>query len=115
MIRRPPGSTLFPYTTLFRSLVERHVQDGFFAEVRVDVALFGLQIHYRCLDGDLFGHRAHLQLCVAVGDSVGPDSKTCLSKGLEAGGCDLKVVLARCYVRNCVMTEIGRASCRERV
>src|SRR2546426_2536864 len=27
MIRRPPRSTLFPYTTLFRSLVER-VADG---------------------------------------------------------------------------------------
>src|SRR3712207_9431586 len=25
MIRRPPRSTLFPYTTLFRSLVRRHV------------------------------------------------------------------------------------------
>src|SRR5256885_2775521 len=24
MIRRPPRSTLFPYTTLFRSLFERH-------------------------------------------------------------------------------------------
>src|SRR2546427_1765476 len=24
MIRRPPRSTLFPYTTLFRSLVDRH-------------------------------------------------------------------------------------------
>src|SRR3712207_9127085 len=26
MIRRPPRSTLFPYTTLFRSLVERAAQ-----------------------------------------------------------------------------------------
>src|SRR5688572_31540326 len=26
MIRRPPTSTLFPYTTLFRSLVPRHQQ-----------------------------------------------------------------------------------------
>src|SRR5256885_12871140 len=26
MIRRPPRSTLFPYTTLFRSLVERHAR-----------------------------------------------------------------------------------------
>src|ERR1041385_5263962 len=26
MIRRPPRSTLFPYTTLFRSLQERHPQ-----------------------------------------------------------------------------------------
>src|SRR2546423_8845176 len=32
MIRRPPRSTLFPYTTLFRSLSQR-------APARVDVAL----------------------------------------------------------------------------
>src|SRR5438270_9784206 len=29
MIRRPPRSTLFPYTTLFRSLLERLDQRGF--------------------------------------------------------------------------------------
>src|SRR2546429_5783446 len=28
MIRRPPRSTLFPYTTLFRSLLGRHAQRG---------------------------------------------------------------------------------------
>src|SRR3989442_3376312 len=28
MIRRPPRSTLFPYTTLFRSLVIRHLGEG---------------------------------------------------------------------------------------
>src|SRR2546430_12711962 len=28
MIRRPPRSTLFPYTTLFRSRIERVVRDG---------------------------------------------------------------------------------------
>src|SRR2546422_6935643 len=27
MIRRPPRSTLFPYTTLFRSIVARHDRD----------------------------------------------------------------------------------------
>src|SRR5256885_16742962 len=27
MIRRPPRSTLFPYTTLFRSMVSNHVKD----------------------------------------------------------------------------------------
>src|SRR2546430_3234759 len=27
MIRRPPRSTLFPYTTLFRSALERHADD----------------------------------------------------------------------------------------
>src|SRR6266576_380502 len=41
-------------------LVERHVEDGLLAELRVDVTLFGLQIHDGCLDNDLFGHRAHL-------------------------------------------------------
>src|SRR2546421_7951607 len=28
MIRRPPRSTLFPYTTLFRSLLQRHGPSG---------------------------------------------------------------------------------------
>src|SRR2546430_10269338 len=28
MIRRPPRSTLFPYTTLFRSAVDRHEPSG---------------------------------------------------------------------------------------
>src|SRR3712207_7629075 len=37
MIRRPPRSTLFPYTTLFRSVVRR-VLDGILdAEVRLGV------------------------------------------------------------------------------
>src|SRR2546430_11847308 len=27
MIRRPPRSTLFPYTTLFRSLIDKHRPD----------------------------------------------------------------------------------------
>src|SRR3712207_7287366 len=33
MIRRPPRSTLFPYTTLFRSLDERAVRDAPVADV----------------------------------------------------------------------------------
>src|SRR2546430_12277054 len=38
MIRRPPRSTLFPYTTLFRSgVVGASVQDGY--------VLFGLELH----------------------------------------------------------------------
>src|SRR3712207_8825745 len=34
MIRRPPRSTLFPYTTLFRSYVERFVEGVDYAKVR---------------------------------------------------------------------------------
>src|SRR3712207_7753266 len=41
MIRRPPRSTLFPYTTLFRSLGDGH-----------DVLV---RVHSECLTGDVFG------------------------------------------------------------
>src|SRR5256885_6785820 len=38
MIRRPPRSTLFPYTTLFRSLHAREIGGGHDAARRVDEA-----------------------------------------------------------------------------
>src|SRR3712207_7284040 len=42
MIRRPPRSTLFPYTTLFRSRhdarIERHVRSHLPIELEVDAA-----------------------------------------------------------------------------
>src|SRR5256885_10721134 len=39
MIRRPPRSTLFPYTTLFRSrTLERLAQHSNFDEIRADAA-----------------------------------------------------------------------------
>src|SRR3712207_7851556 len=54
MIRRPPRSTLFPYTTLFRSVgggeggddpLRRHVRD----EILRHVALQGAVVHHRHL------------------------------------------------------------------
>src|SRR2546422_8301093 len=42
MIRRPPRSTLFPYTTLFRSLVERRVQRRVERARRLEVPPEGL-------------------------------------------------------------------------
>src|SRR5688572_30932391 len=39
MIRRPPRSTLFPYTTLFRSLPAHQI-----AEAELDVQLVGAQL-----------------------------------------------------------------------
>src|SRR2546426_6680966 len=48
MIRRPPRSTLFPYTTLFRSHL-RFVRDlgpgGFRSELKTQVALHRLRLH----------------------------------------------------------------------
>src|SRR2546429_4491697 len=40
MIRRPPRSTLFPYTTLFRSRISRASQIG---DVRTDIRLGRLE------------------------------------------------------------------------
>src|SRR3712207_7871550 len=52
MIRRPPRSTLFPYTTLFRSPrrplqrpAERSCRDGHLAVLAVQVARRGRQHH----------------------------------------------------------------------
>src|SRR6202167_6785826 len=44
MIRRPPRSTLFPYTTLFRSLRERLAQP-----VRLELPIGAVGKHCRCV------------------------------------------------------------------
>src|SRR5690349_18840585 len=41
MIRRPPSSTLFPYTTLFRSLARAGSQAAFVLAVSVIVSMYG--------------------------------------------------------------------------
>src|SRR2546430_9049828 len=55
MIRRPPRSTLFPYTTLFRSVEPRRRPD-----VRVDVELRDLHLA-RVLRGRSEEHTSELQ------------------------------------------------------
>src|SRR2546430_11666873 len=42
MIRRPPRSTLFPYTTLFRSATVL-IPDAYFTRMRDDIADFGFK------------------------------------------------------------------------
>src|SRR5207302_6891731 len=54
MIRRPPRSTLFPYTTLFRSVVILHEQHHRHAGVGEDLAVGVVQRAARV------GHRTHL-------------------------------------------------------
>src|SRR2546427_1513266 len=74
MIRRPPRSTLFPYTTLFRSRVaprahqqlERVVETGRVASLRPD---HGLQAVHRVAPGDRKSTRlnsSHSQISYAV-------------------------------------------------
>src|SRR2546430_11417396 len=62
MIRRPPRSTLFPYTTLFRSLLRA-------PELRRGHHLHGLGDLLRVLDGDRKSTRlnsSHSQISYAV-------------------------------------------------
>src|SRR2546426_7517327 len=62
MIRRPPRSTLFPYTTLFRSLeefvVERRVAAGDGLELVVEVEN---DLGQREFPGELDARRVHLR------------------------------------------------------
>src|SRR5690348_17762272 len=45
MIRRPPRSTLFPYTTLFRSAVDRHaLSAGVTRQGKIDMQLAGKKV-----------------------------------------------------------------------
>src|SRR3712207_7028774 len=53
MIRRPPRSTLFPYTTLFRSYGYRHPSDGSLEGMykKTRSAAFGEEVKRRILLG----------------------------------------------------------------
>src|SRR3712207_7659483 len=68
MIRRPPRSTLFPYTTLFRSRPEdRHVRDAELLQLRPSPT----QACQRRLQGglSLSDHRTMLSECAKNGSS----------------------------------------------
>src|SRR3712207_8833193 len=68
MIRRPPRSTLFPYTTLFRSLQQISLGRGLFAERlrmmlydRAPASIVPLLIH-RAYEGDFKPDRKSTRL-----------------------------------------------------
>src|SRR5438093_13592833 len=100
MIRRPPRSTLFPYTTLFRSLAGRvpvslsHVAQG---RVKLEVVTIGTEL--------LLGHTVDTNAAE-------------LGRALAAAGAEITrhttVADRPDAIRAAVAEEIGRASCRER-
>src|SRR3712207_6349558 len=62
MIRRPPRSTLFPYTTLFRSLVHRLAEEVLGDDVRAAPRAEGRGLRdVRGVDGDVHRAVAHAQ------------------------------------------------------
>src|SRR5687768_18514640 len=102
MIRRPPRSTLFPYTTLFRSQVRQGIDD------RADATLAARQIR-RALDNALFELRCMLR---DLGLQPGLFGDVALDPEV-ADDTELGVVQADVVAFD--VDEIGRASCRERV
>src|SRR3712207_9544461 len=104
MIRRPPRSTLFPYTTLFRSEVVAHLALGVRDSVGHDlpnptarrVGVVHRYVYARAAGGDLL--EAHLARSIYLAlDAVPADA----ALGAHLGGPGVE--------------QIGRASCRERV
>src|SRR3712207_8783526 len=62
MIRRPPRSTLFPYTTLFRSPVVHRRQVAYSGAVDITEALDWDRVQLRQPCPDLFEHPAKVEL-----------------------------------------------------
>src|SRR5256885_1332074 len=67
MIRRPPRSTLFPYTTLFRSICRAYVEHGMHREPQ-PVKLYTLATMYRYAAPQRGRYREHYQLSL---ESIG--------------------------------------------
>src|SRR3712207_9293946 len=98
MIRRPPRSTLFPYTTLFRSYHGRHVLNR-----HPD----GLE---KCVGCELCAWACPADAIYVEGGDNTEDER--YSPG-ERYGRVYQINYLRCIF--CGLCKIGRASCRERV
>src|SRR3712207_9115504 len=105
MIRRPPRSTLFPYTTLFRSLV-----------TLIDTP--GAALSREAEEGGLAGEIARcLEDLVMLG---APTIAVLLGQGTGGGAlalvpADRVIAAANGWLGPLPPEEIGRASCRGRV
>src|SRR2546429_8078032 len=120
MIRRPPRSTLFPYTTLFRSN---------YAEkpLRYDINVRSDRVRIRYPEGMSWLAGGTLRLtgtpaAAVLSGRVTIESVT-LTQGLQVAGMLVSAkegitapATSSSYLRNLQFDlEIGRASCRERV
>src|SRR2546422_9499175 len=103
MIRRPPRSTLFPYTTLFRSPVFREFERA--STTTVEAYLRPkVSAYLRTLEREVRARGiALLRVMTSSGGTLAPEAAATRAASLALSGPAGGVV------------EIGRASCRERV
>src|SRR5256885_14530053 len=97
MIRRPPRSTLFPYTTLFRSLLRLEEGLGLFQRDSLAAAR-----HQR--------HAAAARQIACAG--LVAQQRQVLRRGADEAQARIGTGLGKARV---LAEKIGRASCRERV
>src|SRR3712207_9213620 len=114
MIRRPPRSTLFPYTTLFRSvyrLAENSVRiiDQAVAQGVPFAREYGGMLANRSFGGAQVSRTFYAK--GQTGQQLLLGAYSSLSAQVQTG----KVKLYTRYEMEDVVIEIGRASCRERV
>src|SRR3712207_8974644 len=82
MIRRPPRSTLFPYTTLFRSKVELCLfdEEGQVELERIELPEYTNEVWHGYLPdarpGTVYGYRVHGPYEPAQGHRFNPDRKS---------------------------------------
>src|SRR2546429_1365002 len=100
MIRRPPRSTLFPYTTLFRSRVR-----GVAGEALPGVASLGtrptvggveplLEAHVFDFSGDLYGRELEVEFAAKLRDEACFASLAALTAQMRRDADDARRILA---------------------
>src|SRR3712207_9561835 len=111
MIRRPPRSTLFPYTTLFRSIKVHYQEPNRLQNVAIFVSK-----EPHCLLG-LLQAKKNGQIRANIPVIIGSDNN--LKSIADSVGIPFHAVLhqeqAEAENKILQLIEIGRASCRERV
>src|SRR2546429_10007768 len=102
MIRRPPRSTLFPYTTLFRSVSDECYESLTFEGRHVSIASLGPDIKARTLVVNTCS-KAYAMTGWRIGYAAGPRELIRAMTDIQS------------QVTSNPSSKIGRASCRERV
>src|SRR3712207_9293532 len=104
MIRRPPRSTLFPYTTLFRSITDQERSS----------VLFSTSINFDVSVAEVFGTLCWGGKLVLVENALelaSVDEPVVYASMVPSAAAEL---LRMGAIPASVRTQIGRASCRER-